>query len=260
MQRRIKVLPRVVQKYFNAVIRCAKDDSGDKIPIPRSLSIEQDGTFLLNCKWISFTATQEFSTRYNRPGFVWDAVMNIEMCSSWITIPINVCDAYVDGVGIMKASLPGGIPIVRQRLSHELDEGELLRWVTEAVLFPLALLPSANANIDHEVSNNATLSWLPSGDGDENSAILELNYHGDTARVTFHFDSLTHLISSVKTKRSRAVGNNYEMTTWEGFFSRYEIHGGLKVPTMMEAGWRLGSDDHLEIYFRGTNRDYLYIT
>jgi hypothetical protein len=105
--------------------------------------------------------------------------MNIETCFSRITFPINVCDAYVDGVGIMKASLPGGIPIVHQRLSHGLDEGELLCWVTEAVLFPLALMLSANSNIDREVSNNATLSWLPSGDGDENSAILELKYHGD---------------------------------------------------------------------------------
>jgi hypothetical protein len=46
MQWLIKVLPRVVQKYFNAVIHCAKDDSGNKIPIPQSLSIEQEGTFL----------------------------------------------------------------------------------------------------------------------------------------------------------------------------------------------------------------------
>ncbi len=259
IKRRIKSLPRVVQEFFNAAIHCANDNSGDGIVrFSRSLSIEQCGKFLLNGQWISFTATQQFGTRYNRPGFVWDAAMKVETLFSHITIPIYVCDAFIDGIGIMKAHLPGGIPLIRQKLSRELDEGELLRWVTEAVLFPLALLPSVDASLNHSVSMSATLRWLPSVDGDENSAILELIYQDITARVAFHFDPGTHLISSVKTKRSRAVGTKYEMTVWEGFYSHYEIHDGLNVPTMMEAGWRLGVDANLEIYFKGTNRNFVY--
>ncbi len=251
----------MVQEYFNAAIHCANDNSGDGIvPFPRSLNIEQGGTFLLNGKWISFTAKQQFGTRYNRPGFVWDAAMKIETLFSHMTIPVYVCDAFVDGIGFMKAHLPGGIPLVRQKLSSELDEGELLRWVTEAVLFPLALLPSEDASLNHSVPKSETLRWLPSVDGDENSAILELMYQGITARVAFHFDPGTHLISSVTTKRSRAVGNEYEKAVWEGFYSHYEIHGGLNVPTMMEAGWRLGIDANLEMYFKGTNRNFVYAT
>lgn len=260
IKRRIKNLPRVVQEYFNAVIHNKAGSGDDVVPLPRSLSIKQGGAFLLNGKWISFAASQKFRTRYNCPGFVWDAVMKIETFLSQITIPITVCDAYVDGIGIMKAQLPGGIPIVRQRMSRELDEGELLRWVTEAVLFPLALLPSIDVNEDEAVANNESLRWLPSGDGDENSAILELKYDGNIARVTFYFDPVTHFISSVKAMRPRAIGSKYEMTIWEGFYSHYEIHGGLHVPTMMEAGWRLGSDAHLEIYFKGTNREFAYLT
>jgi hypothetical protein len=260
MKRRMKHLPRVVQEYFTAVIYCTKDYSGDEIiPIPRSLNIEQGGTFLLNGKWISFTATQKFRTRCNCPGFVWDAVMKID-CFPHVSIPIFVFDAYVDGIGVMKAQLPGGIPIVRQRSSRELDDGELLRWVTEAVLFPLALLPSVEANVEHAASKDETLRWLPSSDGDENCAILELKYHGNVARVTFHFDPDTHLISSVTTMRPRAAGNKFEMTIWEGFYSHYENHGGLIVPTVMEAGWRLGSDARLEIYFKITNRNLVYFT
>ena len=83
----MKHLPRVVQEYFTAVMYCTKDDSGDEIiPIPRSLNIEQGGTFLLNGKWISFTATQKFRTIYSCPGFVWDAVMKID-CFPHVSIP-----------------------------------------------------------------------------------------------------------------------------------------------------------------------------
>lgn len=242
---------------MNAVFCHLKDCSSDEVvPIARSLCIDQEGSFLLNGKWIPCRATQEFRTSYKNPGFVWGA--KFESRVPLTTIPIYVCDAYIDGVGIMKAQLPGGVPIVRPKFSDELNQGELLRWVSEAVLFPLALLPPVDTNDDCEESKKTSLRWRPSGDGDENSAILELKYRGMTAGVTFHFDPRTKMISSVKTRRPRAVGNKYEMSAWEGFFSHYEIHSGFNVPTVMEAGWRLESDGPLEMYFKSVNRNFVY--
>mmetsp|Transcript_18227 Transcript_18227/g.39395 ORF Transcript_18227/g.39395 Transcript_18227/m.39395 type:complete len:178 (-) Transcript_18227:728-1261(-) len=159
---------------------------------------------------------------------------------------------------MMKAQLPGGIPIFRQKNTPELNQGELMRWAAEATLFPLALLPHVNPKSDGE-SGEEALKWLPSEIGDDNSAILELKHRSVISLIIFHFDPETHLVTSIQARRPRAVGDKYEMTRWEGFCFDYEIHGGLRVPTRMEVGWQLEDDAPLEIYFKATNRNFIYL-
>ena len=95
---------------------------------------------------------------------------------------------------------------------------------------------------------------------DDNSAILDLKHHNTTARLLFHFNPETHLVTSIHGRRPRAVGSKYEMKKWEGYLFDYEVHGGLLVPTRMEAGWQLEDDAPLEIYFKGTNHNFIYLT
>ena len=248
-------LPGPVKRYIQAVWHNTNDfDDEDIVPIARTMRMEQEGQFLLNGKYIPFTASQEFSTRHEHAGFVWDAVMHAEtgcIPTSFFTLPINVCDAYINGAGTMKAQLPGGIPLVRQKDTPELNQGELMRWAAEAALFPLALLPTTKGE---------TIKWLPSTDGDDNSATLELEHHKTIARMIFRFDADTHLVTSIEAKRPRAVdGTKYELTLWKGFFYDFELHGGLLVPTKMEVGWQLDEDEPLEIYFKGTNHNFIYL-
>ena len=96
-------LPKVIQKWINAVLNHDLNDyHNDKdIPFARSLRISQEGQFLFNGKFIDFTASQEFSTRSQHAGFVWDANMTMLDCIG-LKLPIHVRDAYVSGMGMSK--------------------------------------------------------------------------------------------------------------------------------------------------------------
>mmetsp|Transcript_44500 Transcript_44500/g.93360 ORF Transcript_44500/g.93360 Transcript_44500/m.93360 type:complete len:334 (-) Transcript_44500:14-1015(-) len=260
LRMRIKRLPDAVQEYMKAVCHDANHYNDDEIiPVARTLRMDQDGEFLLNGQYIAFTATQEFRTRFKHAGFVWDAVMETNCIPKLVTMPVNVCDAYINGGGIMKAQLPLGIPVMNAKSTSELNQGELMRWAAEATLFPIALIPKDNT-IKSD-SEETSLKWLPSEEGDGNSAILQLKHHDTKARLTFHFNPDTHLATSIQARRPRAVGEAYVMTKWEGRFYDYEIHGGVKIPRRMEVGWQLeGDDTPLEIYFKGTNHNFIYLT
>lgn len=259
LRRSIAKLPEVVQKYMTEALFLQLHnkgtidyDDGRRVPIARSLRIEQEGTFLLNKKWIPFNATQEFSACPRHPGFVWDAVMKTKF------MPVYVRDAYIEGVGIMKAQLPGGIPVVNMMDTLDLNMGELMRWLAEAALFPLALVPT----IKHKSENDedpTVLKWVSPEEGCDDCAAVEIKHHNTVAKVYFHFDPTTHMITKIHAKRPRAVGDKTEMTHWEGYLFDYEIHGGLVVPTRMEAGWRLKDDEPVELYFRGKNSSFIYL-
>ena len=53
----------------------------------------------------------------------------------------------------------------------------------------------------------------------------------------------------------------YEMARWEGYCYDYEGHGGILVPTRMEAGWKAGKDTTSllqKLYFKGENEHFIY--
>mmetsp|Transcript_10698 Transcript_10698/g.19212 ORF Transcript_10698/g.19212 Transcript_10698/m.19212 type:complete len:339 (-) Transcript_10698:588-1604(-) len=265
LRRRIKQLPDVVQKYMKAVSHEVENLADEEIvPFARSLSMEQEGQLLINGQFIAFTATEEFRTRYKHAGFVWDAVTKTQYIPNQVAMPTNVCIAYVNGAGMVKAALPMGIPVmVVPSNTPMLNQGELIRWAAEATLFPLALVPPKNTieNADDNTSTEETaLKWLPSEEGDGNSAILELKHHTTTARLLFHFNSDTHLVSSIHGMRPKAIRGKYVMKDWGCFLSDYELHGGLRVPTKMEVGWQLEDDAPFEMYLKGKKRNLIYIT
>ena len=253
LRMRINQLPKVVQEFFKKVCNDANNYADEDIyPFSRLLRIEQKGQFLLNGDYIPFTANQEFRTSYKHAGFVWEA--NMKSAMGCIPVNISVCDAYIEGEGIMWAQLPGGIPIVRPRQSHQLNVGELLRWAVEAVLFPLALLPPINSK------RGDGIAWLTSENEVDNSATLELEHHGITVNLIFHFNPITHLVTSIRCRRPRSVGNDkYEMTSWSGYCYDWKVRGGLLVPTRMECGWHVDEDKPPEIYFKGTNNHFVYL-
>ena len=257
LKKRIGKLPDIVRKYMESALflhvhHDAIDYDDDRlIPFARSLRIDQEGEFLLKRRWIPFRATQEFSARPTHAGFVWDAVMKTKTFVPNVTIPVHVRDAYVNGVGIMKAQLPGGIPIVNMKDTPELNEGELMRWVAEAPLFPLALLPPTDRERGKD-DKEATMT--------ERGATLEFVHRDNSVRVHFRFDPSTHMIASIHAERPRIVdGGRYEMMHWEGRFAEYEIHGGIVVPTRMEVGWQTEENAPLEMYFRGKNFNFIYL-
>jgi hypothetical protein len=142
-------LPPPVARYFRRVLK-------DGQPIIAAATIKHIGTFSMSeseDKWAPFTSTQRVVT--HRPGFDWDA--RIRMGPG---LNVYVHDSYIDGVGILHASLMGLYTVANVRGTPEVAQGELMRFLPEAAWYPTRLLPSQGVKWDavDETSARATLS------------------------------------------------------------------------------------------------------
>lgn len=245
-------LPNVIQQWINAVLprNLNEYDDNKEIPFARYLRVAQKGKFLFNGKYIDFTAAQEFSARSQHAGYVWDAEMIVMSCVG-MELPIHFRDSYVSGKGMLQAQMPFGLPVMDKGGSPDLDEGELLRWCAEAVLFPLALVWPVNGS-------GTSPKWHASN-CDENAATLEFVHNGTRIMMHFNFDPQTHLVTSMHCIRPRIVGSLSERVHWEGYCYDYERRGGMLVPTRMECGWKLDMEKDVELYFKGKNEGFIYL-
>lgn len=204
-------LPAPVRRYFRAVLK-------DGQPMIAAASIRHTGTFNMSEtdeQWKPFTSTQRVIT--HRPGFDWDARVQIVP-----GLAVKVHDAYVAGEGILHASLFGLVSVADVRGTPEAAEGELMRFLAEAVWYPTKLLPSQGVR------------WEPV-DGDSAEATLE---DGETkVTLLFRFDG-SGLIESVRAEsRGRLIGGSTVPTPWEGHVSRYELRAGMRIPLEGEVAW-----------------------
>jgi len=201
-------LPDPVQTYFETVIRAGES------PV-RTVEIEQGGEFRLGGpagNWKPMTATQYYSV--SPPGFVWDA--SIEM---FPLVSARVVDAYENGQGTLAARIFSLIPVANAGPSEPMNEGELLRYLAEAVWFPTALLPSAG------------VQWETV---DATSARATLEDRGNTASLVFHFDD-EGFVERVTGERYRQEDD--QSAPWVGTFDGYEWHDGFRIPTHGTVAW-----------------------
>jgi hypothetical protein len=119
----------------------------------------------------------------------------------------------------------------------------LHRYLAEAVWYPSALLPSSG------------VQWSAI---DERRAMASLSNAGMRAVLEFRFNDAGEVESVFTPGRWQQVGKSYRMTPWEGRFSDYRQHQGLRVPFKGEVGWH--TDDRLDIVWRGevTQLDYVF--
>jgi len=205
-------LPAPVQQYFEHVLR-------EDQPYIETAVFEQEGTFrdgeASSAPWYPFTATEHVTVR--PPGFVWDARIRMTM-----GIPVRVLDAYHDGQGCLRAALGGAISVMDAAPTPALDEGELLRYLAEAPLYPTALLPGMG------------VTWTPI---DEQTAQATLEDEGTTASLLFHFNDQGE-VERVSGKRgfTKADGTS-EYRSWKGYWHHYEERNGMQVPTEGEVAW-----------------------
>lgn len=223
-ERELQGLPAPVQRYFRAVLR-------DGQPIATGATVRHSGRFNLGeaeDRWVPFTSRQFVVTR--RPGFVWDARMPMLP-----GLAVHVHDAYVAGEGLLRPALLGLFPLAELRGGGDIAYGELMRFFAEAAWYPTALLPSQGVR------------W---GAVDEHSARATLVDGPITLTLTFTFDA-EGLITTVRADaRGRTVGGRIVPTPWEGRWSDYQWHGGLRVPMTGEVAWLLPAG--AKTYWRGT--------
>ncbi|MCX7790289.1 MAG: hypothetical protein N2378_06585 [Chloroflexaceae bacterium] len=216
-------LPAPVQRYFRAVLKEGQ-------PVVASARVELTGAFNLSQtgeQWRPFTSTQHVVT--HRPGFVWDA--RISMAPG---VHIYVYDAYVAGTGALAARLLGLFTVAEMPASPELDQGELMRFLAEAVWYPTALLPGQG------------VQWEAI---DDTRAAATLRDGATSVRLVFQFNA-QGLIDSVHAEdRYRDVNGTLVATPWQVRCWDFQTRDGMLVPLQGEVAWLLPQGS--QPYWRG---------
>ncbi len=205
-------LPAPVQRYFEHVLPAGTSYTG-------TVTIQQRGTFRdgdrSSAPWSPFTATQHVTIR--PPGFVWDAT--IQMMPG---LSVRVLDAYHDGQGHLQARLGGIVPVMDAPPGPKLDEGELLRYLAEAPLYPTALLPGMGVD------------WTRI---DDQSARATLTDRGTTVSLVFSFNERNEVTRVRGTRGFLTNEGTYESRGWTGFWHHYAERNGRRVPMEGEVAW-----------------------
>jgi hypothetical protein len=205
-------LPTPVVRYFEFALTPGQ-------PMIESARIEWVGEFSIRPRrWSAFAATQHYRVR--PPGFVWDA--RIHMAPA---VPVLVRDAYLEHEGSLRAAIGGVIDVANVHGTPEMAEGELLRYLGEAVWYPTALLPCAG------------VSWRPL---DHCSATATLSDGATTVSMVAHFAS-TGEITGLTAMRPREVRGTTVLTPWVAHLSDYSARSGMQVPSAGDVEWTLST-------------------
>ncbi|WP_137286390.1 DUF6920 family protein [Halorussus salinisoli] len=207
----VEGLPDPVRRYFETVLTEGQRYVGE-------VRLEQRGEFRLGDEeagWKPLTATQHFTV--GPPGFVWDA--EIELLP---LVSVRVVDAYAAGEGFLRAKLLSTVTVAEADPSPEMNAGELLRYLAEAVWFPTALLPSAG------------VEWEAV---DDRSARATITDRGTTASLAFHFDDRNRVERVHAERRYRMEDDAF--APWTGYFRDYRERNGILVPTDARVAWDL---------------------
>jgi hypothetical protein len=208
-------LPAPVSRYLGRVLRPGQ-------PMIAGVHLRHTGTFNLSDssqRWVPFSSDQRVITR--RPGFDWDARIAVMP-----GIAVRVHDAYIGGEGLLHAALLAMFPLVIQRGTPQVAEGELMRFLAESPWYPTVLLPGQGVR------------WEPR---DDRTAVATLVDGRVSASLLFRF-AANGLLESVRSeKRGRLVAGVTVPTPWIGRWSDWMWLNGVRVPTRGEVAWLLPS-------------------
>ena len=160
------------------------------------------------------------------PGFIWKGTTSL----------FTARDMYIAGRGRLTVSLFSLVKIIDAK-GEKYDEGELIRWLGESVLYPTNLLPTER------------LQWSAIND---RSAGLHFNYNGLSLFYLVTFNVSNEIIQ-LETKRY--MGEN-DLKTWIIKLCDYKKMDGVLVPTTTEVLWRLEAADFSYAKFLITKIEY----
>lgn len=205
-------LPPPVQRYFKYVLKEGQ-------PFISSVRLKHDGDFKMGVgkNWTKISGEQYFTI--DPPGFIW---LGKKM-------GIAAKDSYRNGKGSLIVTLANLVKVVNGK-GKTFDQGELLRWLGESIWFPTNLLPSDK------------LKWFPIN---ENSAKLIFEHAGITLFYIVYFNDKNE-ISKIETKR---FFEGDILKPWIGKCFDYIEVEGMKIPSRIEATWKLESGEFTYVDF-----------
>ncbi len=168
--------------------------------------------------WYAATALQY--TVIDQPAFIWKVQVK---ANPWMWFLGR--DKFQKGKGTMMIKLNSVLKVVDEK-GAKIDEGSLQRFLGEIVWFPsLAISPY--------------VTWKPI---DSNSAEASMSFNGTKGRGTFFFNDKGEF---VKFSALRFQGNepNAGRKEWILNVNGYKTFEGIKVPSMLNATWKLDNGD-----------------
>lgn len=169
--------------------------------------------------WLPLRAEQHFSVE--PPGFVWEAVVPAH------SLPLlRGTDTFLDGTGRLLMTAAGLLPIV-DATGPELDQAEMLRFLSEMMWFPVAFL-SENVSFDPK---------------DEGSARVSLTHAARTATGTIFVDEDGKLTSFEADRYYPGEGGGPSLERWSTPVDEYGEFNGLRIPVRARAIWNLPTGD-----------------
>ena len=121
----------------------------------------------------------------------------------------------------------------------KLDQGAMLRYLSEIVWFPTAYLSDY-------------ITWEAI---DVNSAKATMRYGGVTASAMFHYDEEGRFIDFVA-DRYMGTDDNAELEKWTAEISQYSEISGMMIPVDGKATWNLAIGDFTYIDLKITDIEY----
>jgi hypothetical protein len=212
-------LPEPVQRYFNHIFKNGQ-------PYISYARIKHDGEFKMGFDkgWISIKGEQYATTQ--KPGFIWKGTTSMFVAR----------DMYISDKGRLIASLFSLYNVVDAQ-GDQYNQGELLRWLGESVLYPTNLLPSEK------------LQWLPI---DSQTAKLTFNYKGLSLFFKITFNEIGE-ITEMETKRYM---DEKKLETWVIKATNYKEFDTVFIPTVFDVLWRLEKGDFSYAKFNITEVEY----
>lgn len=212
-------LPEPVQRYFNHILKEGQ-------PYISYARIKHEGQFKAGLKkgWMNIKGEQYATTE--KPGFIWKGT----------TAMFIAQDLYIADKGRLIVSLFSLINVVNAK-GEQYNQGELLRWLGESILYPTNFLPSDK------------LEWFPI---DNKTAKLTFQYNGLSLFFKITFNDIGE-ITEMETKRYMDVNN---LETWVIKVSDYKELNKVLIPTRFEVLWRLEKGDFSYAKFNITNIEY----
>lgn len=212
-------LPEPVQRYFNYTLK-------DGQPYISYARIKHEGQFKtgLDKSWINIKGEQYATTE--KPGFIWKGTTSM----------FTACDMYIADKGRLIVSLFSLFNVVNAK-GEQYNQGELLRWLGESILYPTNFLP------------NERLQWLPIN---AVTAKLTYSYNGLSLFFKITFNEIG-AITEMETKRYMDEKN---LETWIIKATNYKELNNVFIPTAFDVLWRLEKGDFSYAKFKITEVEY----